>query len=220
MNMKSLLIAAALLLSLPIHAAAAETTAKACEAKAKAWFAGTHGTGTKTFEDGRTSKTSYQARYNAKRKQCLVRLTTDTAAKDPRPAVANVSVRALGDKNAMLASVVHVRGQADLLRGRGQEMPDPAGMGRTDRALDDGVSSASERAMAQSVKRKLEFPVAAACLAAACAGEPDHFPGRGSAGRHELAANFHPVDGRCPGHHARRRVGALHAALRRRPPRT
>jgi hypothetical protein len=111
MNMKSLLIAAALLLSLPIHAAAAETTAKACEAKAKAWFAGTHGTGTKTFEDGRTSKTTYQARYNAKRKQCLVRLTTDTAAKDPRPAVANVSVRALGDKNAMLASVVHVRGK-------------------------------------------------------------------------------------------------------------
>jgi hypothetical protein len=40
-------------------------------------------------------------------------------------------------------------------------MPDPAGMGRTDRALDDGVISASERAMAQSVKRKLEFPVAA-----------------------------------------------------------
>lgn len=109
--MKSVLIATALLLSLPIHAAAAETSAKACEAKAKTWFAGTYGTGTKTFEDGRTSKTSYQAHYNAKRKQCLVRLIADTAAKDPRPAVANVSLRALGDKNenAMLASVVHVR---------------------------------------------------------------------------------------------------------------
>lgn len=109
--MKSMLIAAALLVSLPIHAAAAETAAKACEAKAKAWFAGTYGTGTKTHEDGRTTKASYQARYNTKRKQCLVRLTADAAAKDPRPAVANVSVQALGDKNAMLASVVHVRGK-------------------------------------------------------------------------------------------------------------
>jgi hypothetical protein len=98
----------------PLPAASAPPAAKPdpaaeCAKAATAWFKGAYGEGSKTLDDGRTTKAGHQARYNAKRKQCLVRLTADTAAKDPRPAVTNVSLRALGDKNAMLASVVHVR---------------------------------------------------------------------------------------------------------------
>ena len=98
----------------PPPAASAPPAAKAdpaadCAKTAAAWFKAAYVEGSKTLDDGRVIKAAYQAHYNAKRKQCLLRLTADTAAKDKRPAVANVSVHLMGDKKAMLASVVQVR---------------------------------------------------------------------------------------------------------------
>lgn len=93
----------------PAPPAAKADPAAECTTAAAAWFKGAYGEGSKTLDDGRVVKAAYQAHYNAKRKQCLLRLTADTAAKDKRPAVANASVHVMGDKKAMLASVVRVR---------------------------------------------------------------------------------------------------------------
>jgi hypothetical protein len=93
----------------PAPPAAKADPAAECAKAAAAWFKGAYGEGSKTLDDGRVTQASHQAHYNAKRKQCLLRLTADTAAKDKRPAVANVSVHLMGDKKAMLAAVVRVR---------------------------------------------------------------------------------------------------------------
>lgn len=80
-----------------------------CTKTAAAWFKAAYGEGSKTLADGRVIKASHQPHYNEKRKQCLVRLTADTLAPDKRAPLANVSVHVMGDKPAMIASVVHVR---------------------------------------------------------------------------------------------------------------
>ena len=90
-------------------ATAAPDFAAECTKTAVAWFKGAYGEGSKTLDDGRVTQASHQAHYNTQRKQCLARLTADTAAKDPRPAIATVSLWAMGDKPSVIASVVHVR---------------------------------------------------------------------------------------------------------------
>ena len=80
-----------------------------CGKTAAGWFKAAYGEGSKALADGRTIKASHQAHYNSKRKQCLVRLSADTAAQDPRPAIGNVSVHVMSDKPVMIASIVHVR---------------------------------------------------------------------------------------------------------------
>jgi hypothetical protein len=90
-------------------AAATPDFAAECTKTAAAWFKGAYGEGTKTLDDGRVTQASHQAHYNTQRKQCLARLTADTAAKDERPAIATVSVWATGAKPSVIASVVLVR---------------------------------------------------------------------------------------------------------------
>jgi hypothetical protein len=90
-------------------AAAAPDPAAECTKTAAAWFKGAYGEGSKPLDDGRVTQASHQAHYNTQRKQCLARLTADTAAKDERPAVATVSVWATGAKPSVIASVVLVR---------------------------------------------------------------------------------------------------------------
>lgn len=121
MNPQSLVISVTLVLGLaacgkteaspppPPNAAATPDFAAECTRTAAAWFKGAYGEGSKTLDDGRVTKATHQAHYNAKRKQCLARLTADTAAKDPRPAIATASVWAMGAKPSVIASLVHVR---------------------------------------------------------------------------------------------------------------
>jgi hypothetical protein len=90
-------------------AAATPDFAAECTTTAAAWFKGAYGEGTKTLDDGRVTQASHQAHYNTQRKQCLARLTADTAAKDERPAIATVSVWTTGAKPSVIASVVLVR---------------------------------------------------------------------------------------------------------------
>lgn len=80
-----------------------------CVRSAEAWFKAAYGEGSKALADGRTTKASYLAHFNAQRRECLVQLKADTTARDKQPAVSAVSIRAMGDKAAMIASVVHVR---------------------------------------------------------------------------------------------------------------
>jgi hypothetical protein len=104
------LLAAALLVSLPVQAA--DATAKSCEAKSKAWFKATHGDGKKTLKEGRTVQVSHEAHYNAKRKQCLVRAVSDTPAQGTSPALSNITVREIDSiEKKSLASLLRVGGQ-------------------------------------------------------------------------------------------------------------
>lgn len=111
--MKIMLIAAALVVTLTIHATAAETSAKTCEATAVSWFKSAHGDGKRVLKNGRTVQTSKkEAHYNAKRKQCLVRTVSDTPAKGDSPELYNTSIFALEAKETkILGSFVRVGGQ-------------------------------------------------------------------------------------------------------------
>jgi len=83
----------------------------ACAAQAKAWFKDAYGDGKKALKNGRTVQASYVAHYNVRRKQCLVRVTSDTPAQDKSPAVSNVSVREIDTKERKsLVSIVRVGG--------------------------------------------------------------------------------------------------------------
>jgi hypothetical protein len=90
------------------QSAARPDLAAECSKTAAAWFKGAYGEGNKTLSDGRTTRASQQAYYNAERKQCVARLTADTSAQDNRAAITAVSVYAMGDKSEVLASVVRV----------------------------------------------------------------------------------------------------------------
>jgi thymidine kinase len=111
--MKSILTI--LFMLVPALAPAADTgkdMGAACAERAKAWFKEVHGDGRKTLKDGRAVKVGYEAHYNGKRKQCLVRETSDTPAQGKRPAVSNVTVREIDTKDRYsVASLVRVGGK-------------------------------------------------------------------------------------------------------------
>lgn len=111
--MKSILTM--LFLVFPVAALAADAgkdMGAACTDRAKAWFKEVHGDGRKALKDGRAGNVGYEARYNGKRKQCLVRETSDMPAQGKRPAVSNVTVREVDTTKAnSVASLVRIGGQ-------------------------------------------------------------------------------------------------------------
>lgn len=133
MNPQSLVISVTLVLGLaacgkteaspppPPNAAATPDFAAECTRTAAAWFKGAYGEGSKTLDDGRVTQASHRAHYNAKRKQCLARLTADTAAKDKRPAIANVSVWAMGAKPSVIAAAVRVGDKLSYCKVEGKK---------------------------------------------------------------------------------------------------